>query len=297
MSSERFVQSNPTALESSRQARIIPKRIIHIYCPPPGQPADLPLISRTALANSRLLHPDFEHVLFGTAEMELFVETEFPQYREVMASFSRPIQRFDFFRYLAVYRLGGFYFDLDVFLAERVEPLLEHGCVFPFEEITISDFLRNTYGIDWELANYGFGAAPGDPFLGALIANCVRGLHEPEWAADMMRGIPHWCRSQFFVPMTTGPGMVTRTLAENRQLRHTVTVLFPKNVCEKESWHRFGDFGVHLMQSSWRKRDGFIGSRLKRIWEANKRKRQLRISSGFGPLRLGEWKRYPADFS
>src|SRR5678810_785765 len=77
-----------------------------------------------ALANARALHPNFEHVLFGNAEMEEFVREEFPECRAAMASFSQRIQRADFFRYLAVYRLGGFYFDLDVFLARSISPLL-----------------------------------------------------------------------------------------------------------------------------------------------------------------------------
>ena len=272
---------------------MIPKRIIHIYCAPEGQPEALPLACRAAMANAKLLHPDFEHVLFDRARMAAFLESEFPQYRAVIGRFPHPIQRFDFFRYLAVYRLGGFYFDLDVFLARSLEPLLGLGCVFPFEELTISQFLRDEYGMDWEIANYGFGAAPGDPFVGAVIGNCVRGLEEPQWALQMMRGIPRWFRGQFFVPMTTGPGMVSRTLAERPELRRNVAVLFPADVSNESTWHRFGDFGVHLMQAMWRKRDSFIRSRLARFWESRRRASLLRKSRELGPRREGDWRRYP----
>jgi hypothetical protein len=272
---------------------MIPKRIIHIYCAPAGQSDELPLICRAAVANAKLLHPEFEHVLFDRARMTAFLDCEFPQYREVMGRFPHPIQQFDFFRYLAVYRLGGFYFDLDVFLACRLDPLLDLGCVFPFEELTISRFLRDEYGIDWEMANYGFGAAPGDPFIGAVIDNCVRGLQDPLWAAQMMRGIPRWFQGQFFAPVTTGPGMVSRTFAENRELRSNVTVLFPADVSDASTWRCFGDFGVHLMQASWRKRDGFIRSRLARMWEARRRNFLETKSRALGPHRIGDWRHYP----
>ncbi len=271
----------------------IPKRIIQIYCPPPGAPAELPLYSRASAANLQLLNPTFEYLLFGKAEMDAFVATEFPEFRDVMATFPYPIQRFDFFRYLAVYRLGGFYFDLDIFLAESLEPLLGSSCVFPFEELTISDFLRRERGMDWEIANYGFGAAAGHPFIGAVISNCVRGLRDPAWAQIPMQGIPKWFRQPFHVPYTTGPGMVSRTLAENPDLAGDVTVLFPPDVCDHRTWQRFGEFGVHAMQGTWRKRDGFMKSRLRRVWETRKRRAQLVQSQKLGPRRTGAWRNFP----
>jgi hypothetical protein len=160
--------------------------------------------------------------------------------------------------------------------------------------LTLSKFLREELGTDWELGNYGFGAAPGDPFLGAVIENCVRALREPPWAAQMLRGIPAWAQGQFLVSMTTGPGIVSRTLAENPALQHGVTVLFPSDVCDEIAWHRFGDFGVHLMQASGRKNDGIVRKRLARLWESRKRRRLLRDSRAMGPIRAGAWtSRFP----
>ena len=268
---------------------VIPRRIIHIYSVPEGQPEELPLVCQAAMANAKLLNPGFEHVLFSRTKMQSFLETEFPEFQQAIRAFRFPIQRFDFFRYLAVYRLGGFYFDLDLFLARALDPLLECGCVFAFEELTISRFLRSEFKMDWELANYGFGAAAGHPFIGAIIENCVRGLKDPVWAAQLMQGIPGWFQNQFFVPMTTGPGMVSRTFAENRQRHRDITVLVPNDVCVPGAAQRFGDFGVHLVQASWRKRDGFLRRQLARRWEIRTRRQQLRQSQAAGPVRPGEW--------
>ncbi|MFL6499673.1 MAG: glycosyltransferase family 32 protein [Candidatus Udaeobacter sp.] len=263
----------------------IPARIIHVSCPPAGESEELSLLHQAALANARALHPNFDHVLFGNREMEEFVRKEFPEFRAAMASFSQRIQRVDFFRYLAVYRLGGFYFDLDVLLARSIRPLLDHTCVLSFEELTINKFLRLSYGMDWEVANYGFGATPQNSFIGALIENCLRFAREPSWGYQMMQGVPRAIRDLLLVPFTTGPGMVSRTLAENPHLAKDVTILFPEDVCDERTWHQFGNFGIHLQQGAWRSRHSYLRRRLANLWESSMRRRLHRESRAKGKSR------------
>lgn len=290
VSNEQAVATPVSAPAAGGQPRI-PKRVIHIWGSPSGKSpaAPLPLAARAAAVNARLLHPDFDYCLFDDAKIADFLEREFPEYREVFWRFPFPIQRFDFFRYLAIYRLGGFYLDLDVYLARSLETMRTHACVFPFEELTLSRHLRDRHGFDWEIGNYAFGAEAGHPFVLAIIKNCVRSVEEPEWALDMYRNIPAPFRGQFIVTNTTGPGLVTRTLAENPSLRGSVTVLFPPDVCEPKTWHRFGDYGAHLMGSSWRKSDSWLRTRLARLWENRTRERFYQDSRARGPKRDGEW--------
>ena len=101
-----------------------------------------------------------------------------------------------------------------MFLASSLEDLLEFSCVFPFDHSSIHSFLRNGYGIDWEVGNDAFGAAAGHPCLKAILKNCVQTQQHPEWAEAMMKSIARAFRSEFFVLVTTGPGLVSRTLAE-----------------------------------------------------------------------------------
>jgi hypothetical protein len=157
--------------------------------------------------------------------------------------------------------------------------------VFSFEELTISDFLRRSYGMDWEVANYGFGAAPQNPFVGALIENCLRVLSEPSWAHRMTEGVPEAIRELFVVPFTTGPGMVSRTLAENPELAEDVTVLFPDDVCNERAWHQFGDFGIHLQEGAWRSPHSYVQRRLANLWESWTRRRLHRESRARGKSR------------
>jgi inositol phosphorylceramide mannosyltransferase catalytic subunit len=255
----------------------IPKRIIQT-----GKNAEHPLRTRAMVCNIRLLNPDYEYVFLDDHQVEAFIDREFPQYRNVFDSFQCSIQRYDFFRYLAIYRQGGFYFDLDVMLASSLSSLLECGCVFPFEGLTFSRFLRNNHKMDWEIGNYAFGAAPGHPFLEAVIDNCVRAQRDPGWVKPMMRGLPLLFRGESLVLNTTGPGLLSRTLAENADLAKTVTVLFPDDVCDVANWNRFGDLGIHFMEGSWRMRRGHAHRRLAQHWENWKMQGLLKQS-----LRLG----------
>jgi hypothetical protein len=262
----------------------IPRRIIQVWGSlpaagvAPDKRADLPLFAKASAASMRQLNPDFDYLFFDDARIEQFIDTEFPQYRPVFDAFSARIQRYDFFRYLAVFRLGGFYFDTDVFLASGLENLLEFGCVFPFEHLSIHSFLRDRYGMDWEIGNYAFGAAAGHPFIEAVIKNVVRAQQQPEWPDEMLRSIPRMFRSDYVVLDTTGPGLVSRTLAEYPGAREQVKVLFPEDVCDQKSWFCFGDYGVHLQVSSWRKREPLLRRVLHRHWMSATRKALLKKS-------------------
>jgi hypothetical protein len=251
----------------------IPRRIIQTH-----KSADLPLLAKAATLNLRLLNPDFEYLFFDDSQVERFIDVEFPQYRRVFDSFCVPIQRYDFFRYLAVYRFGGFYFDTDVLLASPLEDLLGLSCVFPFEHLTINRFLRKEYGMDWEVGNYAFGAVAGHPFLEAIIKNCVRAQEHPEWPDAMLRSIPRIFRRDYVVLATTGPGLVSRTLAEYPGACDHVKVLFPEDVCDSNSWFCFGNYGVHLQAGTWRKRDSFVRRLLYRLWSSTTRKALLKES-------------------
>ena len=258
----------------------IPARIIQT-----GKEIRQPLFNRGVIANLQLLNPEFEYLFLDDPAVDSFVTREFPQYRAVFDGFRFPIQRFDFFRYLAIFRLGGFYFDLDVLLASGLSHLLSTGCVFPFEGLTLSRYLRDEQGMDWELGNYAFGAAPGHPFLEAVIANCVRAQRDPDWVKPMLRGSPKLFSNEFLVLNTTGPGLLSRTYAENPDLARTVTVLFPDDVCDSTCWNRFGDLGIHLMKGTWRDKGGFLRRRVAQYWEAWTMSRLLKESSTLGKTR------------
>src|SRR6266496_933559 len=87
-------------------------------------PPTLPLLLQSAVVNVKLLHPEFEYRFYDDAMINAFLAAYFPEYKKEYLSFPFRIQRYDFFRYLAIYKFGGFYLDVDVFLARDLTPLL-----------------------------------------------------------------------------------------------------------------------------------------------------------------------------
>ena len=263
----------------------IPKRIIQT-----AKSLDLPLASKAAVANVKLLNPGYEYLFFDDAQVEKFIDTKFPEHRGIFDSFPVRIQKYDFFRYLAIYHYGGFYFDIDIFLADSLDGLLGLACVFPFEELTIHRFLRDQYGMDWEIGNYAFGAAPGHPFIKAIIDNCIRAQKEPNWIKPMMASTPNIYGDDYYVLNSTGPGLVTRTLAEFPDAAKHVNILFPDDVCNPQNWHNFGNYGVHLQGASWRKPRGLIQRLMIRLWESYAWNKAMAESKKLGGKRSLEFK-------
>jgi hypothetical protein len=240
----------------------IPKRIIQT-----GKSAQLPLRSRAMVSNIRLLNPDFEYVFFDDEQVWSFMRQEFPQHCEVFESFPYPIQRFDFFRYLAIYRYGGFYFDLDVLLACGLSSLLQHQCVFPCECLSTNRYLREHHRMNWELGNYAFGAVAGHPFLEAVVANCVRAQKDPEWVKQILHGYPWLLREGYNSLNTAGPGLISITYAEHPELAKDINVLFPEDICDMQMWNRFGEYGIHMGEGSWRRNKSWLRRRAENHWE------------------------------
>jgi mannosyltransferase OCH1-like enzyme len=236
---------------------MIPRRIIQT-----GKSRDTRVLFRAAAASLIHQNPDFEFLFFDDQEVEDFIDQEFSSYRRIVDSFEHRIQRYDFFRYLAVYHFGGFYFDQDVMLASSLEPLLRHDCVFSFERLTWSDYLRTEAKMDWEIGNYAFGATANHPFIELIIKNCVRAQEDAEWRNRATKSLPRLLRDELSVIYSTGPGLVSRTFAEYKNTRDDVTILFPEDVCDRQNWNLFGDYGIHLGVGSWRREQTSVRRRL-----------------------------------
>lgn len=72
-------------------------------------------------------------MLFDDAAIERFVAEKYPHVYPVYMGINgaRRVQRYDLFRFLAVYHYGGWYFDTDVELVRPLTPLLNSSAVFP----------------------------------------------------------------------------------------------------------------------------------------------------------------------
>ena len=105
-----------------------------------------------------------------------------------------------------------------------------------------------------------------------------------------MESIPRMFRREEFVLATTGPGLVARTLAEYPSAAEQVKVLFPDDIFDRNSWHCFGAYGIHLKVGTWRKPESLVRRVLHRNWEAWRRKALLKESVKRGRKRTLEFK-------
>ena len=122
-------------------------------------------------------------------------------------------------------------------------------------------------------------------FSGKLSVTAFAHREQPQWAEEMMASIPRIFRDNFYVFDTTGPGLVSRTLAEYRGPLKDIKVLFPEDVCDANKWHCFGNYAIHLHIGGWRKSKGFIHGRLNRLWETRRRSALLKTSVKLGGKR------------
>jgi inositol phosphorylceramide mannosyltransferase catalytic subunit len=161
--------------------------------------ADLPMPYAKWRAGWIANHPGWIHRFYDDAAIRSFMIGRAPQWVRTFDKLPRMIQRVDFFRYLVVYLDGGLYADVDMLSYLPCDPLLKNAsCVLSIEH-HVGKHLQKKLGYKgpWQLANFVFAAAPGHPFLAALLEQIARSEALPTLNDDSVEDI-------------SGPRMLTR---------------------------------------------------------------------------------------
>lgn len=159
---------------------------------------------------------------------------------------------------VSVWKLGGFYFDSDVWLTQKLDALRQSRAVFPWEwRMPPAEFAKR-YPLHLrgrveppQVGNYAFGAEAGHPFLGAILEEIIRRTETFEAEACNDLNVLH----------ATGPDVVTTVYYRDRENWADVKILpgdpllggpqppvggdYPKD------WQRFGSYGTHLLAGGW----------------------------------------------
>ena len=226
---------------------MIPKIIIQTY----KSEDSLSNNDKTFIKNIKKLNPHYTYMYFDDKDIEIFIKDKFPEYINKFHSFKYTIQKIDFFRYLAIYYYGGFYFDADIELYKNLDDLTKYKCIFPieFDLNTIVYFLsrfripdiKKYSGIQTlteQLGQYAFAAEKKSPFIKKIIDNIMIQL--------IPNGdIPDTKEEE--VCCTTGPRMVTLTYV-NYDKKNEITIIKPT----KYENMMFGDYGKHHHEGSWK---------------------------------------------
>lgn len=119
---------------------------------------------------------DYKFLFFSDDDIDYFLKKEYPEYYVSYNKLPVKIQKIDYFRYIAVYHYGGFYFDLDMTGMYPLDELLNYDCIFPVDQNIpqkkcnskrLKKYCNKKMPII--LGQYAFAAKPHNEFIKLLI--------------------------------------------------------------------------------------------------------------------------------
>jgi mannosyltransferase OCH1-like enzyme len=219
----------------------IPKRIIQVW---KTWSEKSPQMFSSYVESIKKVNPGYEYMFFKDNQINLFLEQNYPEYYDTFLKLPLNIQKVDFFRYIAIYHYGGFYFDLDVKALQPLDNLLENRCVFPVDEIITKEMCKLERfkkfcdkDINFLLGQYAFGAAPGDPFIKLVIDKIHMNIN-----SYIHYFIPN---SDDYVYKTTGPDFITNVYSGYKNKDDIKILHYDKRQC-------FGKYATHDYVGTWK---------------------------------------------
>lgn len=204
------------------------------------------------------LNPSCDYRFYDDADCLALVRTDYPRLIDLYESLPLSILRADLFRYLAVYRFGGIYADVDMECLQPFDSFLSAGgAVFSIEAQTTSVRQRELqYREPFQIANCIFASEAGHPFIRLIIDRAVQLISlQPSIKPDAVEDV-------------TGPRMLTRLFYETTP--PAVRVLqqiywLPYRIYPRAFPFNINMYARHHFIGSWKDRSGHTPS-LRRIW-------------------------------
>ena len=216
----------------------IPKIIIQTW-----KGTDIPEKYYNDMFSLKMLNPDYEFLFFTDEDIENFLKNIYPNYYESYKKLRVKIQKIDYFRYIAIYHSGGFYFDLDITGLHNLDELLGYDCIFPVDQnIKNCDFDRNktfcTNGLPWIIGQYAFASTPKHEFIKQLIDSIHNNVDEyvKQWS---------FTYTDYYVYITTGPDFVTMEYLKYNDKNKIKILEYPEN-------QYFGKYAKHNCLGTWK---------------------------------------------
>lgn len=230
----------------------IPRIIIQIWVQKNGGEPEVPSNQVEYMTRMREMNPSFQYLFFNGRDVDEFFKNNYPEYYATYQNLPEFIQKLDFFRYLAIYHYGGFYFDTDVEPKKPLdESVLNHTAVFPVDEYANSIDCKHPrmnslclVGQNFLLGQYAFGAVAKHPFMKMLVDNIASNVHNYVKIAQELKSNDRNIR-HYFVYKTTGPDFVT----------DCYTVYSDKSqfyILSNGRRQVFGDYAEHKYMGGWK---------------------------------------------
>jgi hypothetical protein len=207
----------PARLPDIAPGHTIPRTIYQVF-----RSKNLPTILEANAHKIRALNPDWEYRLYDDKDMVDFVARNYGS--KILSYYSRinpnyGASRADLFRYLLIYNSGGLYLDIKSTLEKPLRSVLRHDDVYVLSRWRNGEGeLYEGWGIHDDLKSFGgeefqqwhIAAAPGHPFLAAVITKVLQNIdcYDPHAHAV----------GRFGVLRLTGPIAYTRAISPLLQM-------------------------------------------------------------------------------
>lgn len=259
---------------SPKDVSLIPKIIIQLGNTKPDLKSTL-----------RTMNKDFTFIDFNDDAIASFLNSTYPRYYSSYQRLPLIILKIDYFRYIAIYHYGGYYFDRDVDAVASLDAAIAYKeCVFPLDTVIgeaqcqegdsagynfrFREFCtrKGQPKVPYLLGQYAFAAKPRNPFLLLLIETIHSRVDEYARAAKLLVDPAH---DYNFVYKATGPDFVTAVLVNNNYtgqvhvLRKTVSSWWLWRLAEQlylgsrdrskaNPYRYFGNYAIHHNSGSWK---------------------------------------------
>jgi len=222
---------------------LIPKIIIQTW-----KTNIIPNKYKNDIKSIKAFNPDYQYLFFTDEDIEFFLKKFYPDYYKSYSKLPVKIQQIDYFRYIAIYHYGGFYFDLDMTCFKSLDPLLYYDCVFPVDQNLstysckrkrIKTLCKNDIlSIKFLIGQYAFAAKPRNDFIKKLIDNIHENIDDYliRYETD---------KTHNYVYSTTGPDFVTYEYMDYNRKEDIHILLYDKD-------QYFGDYAKHNHYGTWK---------------------------------------------
>lgn len=223
----------------------IPKIIIQTW-----KDNDIPDKYKNLVASFRRFNPEseYKYLFFDDNAIDKFLRENYPEYYKTFLKLPVVIQKIDFFRYIAVYHYGGFYFDLDMECYKSLDSLLNYDAVFPIDTHIGGDLCLNPrfsefcdLKRDIFLGQYAFGAKPKNEFIKLLIDNIHNNIDRIIKKYNSLKNK----KNLYFVYRTTGPDYVSYLYFDYKK-KDSIKIL------EFNQAQFFGEYARHIFMGTWK---------------------------------------------
>jgi hypothetical protein len=156
------------------------------------------------------MNPGYIHRLYDARDRLEFVQQHYPELLDLFQALPTNVERADFWRYLALHKLGGVYADSDV---RCMQPISSWNAEHEHDAALLAGIAKRTpYGYTIEFNQFVMAAMPGHPVMASMPV-----IIASNFATSFLRGREVSNQGLFHdagVLSRTGPGAFTAALRQ-----------------------------------------------------------------------------------